>query len=104
MPNRQPLSTTRRGYGSDHQRLRKQWARIVEAGEAHCARCGRAIQPGTPWALDHRDDRQGYLGPSHQRCNQAAANRKRSRRAAVRLADKPVPDWWKPEPRHSEEW
>jgi hypothetical protein len=41
----------------------------VNAGKATCARCHQPIEPGEDWQLDHRDDRQGYLGPSHRRCN-----------------------------------
>ena len=38
-------NTTARGYGGQHQKLRKQVARLVAAGTAVCWRCGRAIQP-----------------------------------------------------------
>jgi hypothetical protein len=33
------------------------------------------ILPGTEWALDHTDDRTGYLGPSHKRCNDSAGGK-----------------------------
>jgi hypothetical protein len=72
--------TTRRGYGTAHQALRKRWAKLVEAGEVQCARCHRWIYPGSEWDLDHDDnDRGRYLGPSHSRCNRAAAGRKSAR-------------------------
>lgn len=64
--------TVERGYGEPHRRLRRQWARIVNAGGAQCARCLRPILPGDPWDLDHEDARLGYLGPSHRTCNRAA--------------------------------
>jgi len=38
-------NTTQRGYGGQHQALRKQVARLVAAGTAFCWRCGLAIQP-----------------------------------------------------------
>jgi hypothetical protein len=41
-----------------------------------CARCRRPIIPGTHFDLDHTDDRTGYLGPSHRRCNRSHAGRR----------------------------
>lgn len=67
MPSRG--STTQRGYGADHQRMRRQWEPKVKAGLVDCARCGHAIRPDEPWELDHADDRTTYLGPSHLTCN-----------------------------------
>jgi hypothetical protein len=69
-------STTARGYGSNHQGTRKRWKPIVESGATLCVRCGLPIIPGTRWHLDHRDDKLGYLGPAHARCNLAAAGRR----------------------------
>jgi hypothetical protein len=47
--NGQPKGSTKdRGYGAAHQKLRKEWAKTVEAGEVHCSHCARRIdQPGT---------------------------------------------------------
>lgn len=73
-------------YGNTHKRLRERWAKQVERGQVCCARCGRLIVPGTPWDLDHTQDRGGYLGPSHARCNRATATRRRRRRQ--------LPAWW----------
>jgi hypothetical protein len=56
--------TGERGYGTEHQKLRKRWSREVAAGVVACARCGRPIVPGTPWDLDHAPGKAGYLGPS----------------------------------------
>jgi hypothetical protein len=59
-------------YGVVHKTMRRRLAPVVEAGKATCSRCGELIGPGEPWALDHRDDGRGWLGPSHQRCNARA--------------------------------
>jgi hypothetical protein len=57
-----------------HRQLRAQWSRRVEAGAVECARCGELILLGETWDLDHRDDRRGYLGPSHARSNRATSS------------------------------
>lgn len=66
-----PRRRVQRGdtYGSAHRRERQRWRPLVDNGEVACARCGRLIVPGTPWHLDHDEDRSGYLGPSHSLCN-----------------------------------
>jgi hypothetical protein len=64
-----------RGYGAAHMRLRSNWKPKVERGQVDCARCGLLILPGTEWALDHTDDRSGYLGPSHRACNDSAGGK-----------------------------
>lgn len=67
-------TTTQRGYGHQHQTLRKQWAPKVATGTVPCARCGEPINPGEPWDLGHADDRTKYNGPEHAyRCNRSAA-------------------------------
>lgn len=71
-------------YGSDHQKLRKQWDEVVQRGEASCWRCGRWLPPGLPWHLGHDDyDRSVYRGPECPPCNLRAAavkgNRMRAR-------------------------
>jgi hypothetical protein len=73
-------STTDRGYGTEHQLERERWTPIVEAGQAECAAVvclepTRAIAPGSDWHLDHDDDRTGYRGPAHARCNTSAGGR-----------------------------
>jgi hypothetical protein len=73
-------STTARGYGHMHQQRRKRWAAKVRQGTVCCARCGLTIEPGEKWHLDHADDRNGYLGPSHARCNLEAAAAKTNSR------------------------
>jgi hypothetical protein len=76
-PARERARGTRqqRGYDARHDRLRRQWAPKVEAGLTRCSRCALPILPGAEWALDHTDDRAGYLGPSHRRCNDSAGGR-----------------------------
>jgi hypothetical protein len=64
-------TTAQRGYGVQHEQLRKVLERRVAAGLGVCARCHKPIAPGTPWDLDHADDRRGYLGPSHRACNRS---------------------------------
>jgi hypothetical protein len=72
-------STVDRGYGGEHRKLRRRWAVKVAAGNVMCARCGGWIAPGSRWCLDHSDNRDGYIGPSHERCNIAAGARKGAR-------------------------
>jgi hypothetical protein len=67
-------TTAQRGYGAEHQRLRKQWTPLVERGTETCWRCGQLIPPGTPWDLGHQDsDRDVYAGPEHAACNRATS-------------------------------
>ena len=74
------MSTTSRGYGNQHQKIRKALASLVETGDMTCARCGERILPGTPWDLGHDDfDRTVWTGPEHRRCNRATANRSNRR-------------------------
>lgn len=64
---------TDRGYGPQHQALRAHWQQRINAGEdVRCARCREPILRGSRWALDHTGDRTGYLGPSHEFCNNQA--------------------------------
>jgi hypothetical protein len=73
-------------YGSTHQATRKRWEPVVEAGGATCVRCGLPILRGARWHLDQRDDRGGYLGPAHAKCNLRAAGRLGNRRMRERKA------------------
>jgi hypothetical protein len=64
-------------YGTRHQRLRKQYARVVATGTAVCARCGEVIEPDTAWDLGHSDfDSTVYAGPEHAWCNRSAGGKR----------------------------
>lgn len=69
-------TTSARGYGAHHQRLRKTWARVIASRtQVICARCGNEITEDQKWELDHTHTRNDYLGPSHKTCNRQAGNR-----------------------------
>jgi hypothetical protein len=92
-----PASTTARGYGAEHQALRKQWAPLVDAGQVTCWRCGNLIHPGQAWDLGHDDhDRGAYRGPEHQRCNRATNRRGRPRNRRTFPRDSPSPTMRQP--------
>jgi hypothetical protein len=64
-------STAERGYGSKHQALRREIARLIDAGGwVVCAYCDERIEAGEPWDLGHTPgDRLTYVGPLHRACN-----------------------------------
>lgn len=77
-------TSTQRGYGTAHKKLRAQWEPLVASGQAFChsAVClmaSRWIQPGTPWHLGHTPDRTGWTGPEHEKCNEADGARRGNR-------------------------
>lgn len=85
-------TTTEKGYGADHKRLRAAVAIDVARGRAICSICHQPIPPGTPWHLDHTPDRTGYRGPAHKRCNEEDGGRKGGRiSAAIRRARQQPP-------------
>jgi hypothetical protein len=67
-------STTDRGYGHQHQQVRK--ALLPQAYGTPCVRCGYTMLPGQVLHLDHNSTRTGYLGFAHAKCNVTAAARK----------------------------
>lgn len=77
-------TTTERGYGREHQKVRASWSPLVDAGmvQCHAVICvmpTRWIEPGSKWHLGHTADRSGWTGPEHQRCNTADGGRRRGR-------------------------
>jgi len=69
-------SSTQRGYGQLHRKLRLYWEPIVATGTVACWRCGEIIGPREPWDLGHDDqDRTRYRGPECRRCNRATKSR-----------------------------
>jgi len=63
-----------RGYGAQHQAERQRIQDQMDQGDTFtCARCHQPITPGQAWHLDHNRNRTGYLGPSHEHCNNSAA-------------------------------
>lgn len=66
-------SSTKRGYGAAHQRVRKG---LVDSGATHCATCGKPFTTDNPMtaghvrALRHRGsgDASNYI-PECRRCN-----------------------------------
>lgn len=74
-------TTTQRGYGARHQRLRLRWKRLLaQEGQLPCARCHQPIRPTDEWELDHDDDnRDLYIGISCKACNRRAGGQKAQR-------------------------
>jgi hypothetical protein len=64
-------TTTQRGYGAEHQRLRAQLIAVYQPTDL-CWRCNRPLGPN-PDLLDlgHTDDRRRYSGLEHADCNRA---------------------------------
>jgi len=71
---KKPGSTTKGGWGNQHQKLRKRL--LPQAYGKPCARCGQPMLPGQKLHLDHNDTRTGWLGFSHAACNLRAAAKK----------------------------
>ena len=74
--NRARGSSTQRGYGTQHQKLRAHWQRRLNNGEPiTCWRCGQPINPDA-WDLGHCDtNRTTWHGPEHPACGRATAGR-----------------------------
>lgn len=98
-----PGSTTQRDYGAHHQRTRK--ALLHTAVGSTCTRCAVVITAadlvivgptGRRRAgvhLDHSDDRLGYAGWAHARCNLSAGATKGNLERAQGDTWQPSEDW-----------
>lgn len=73
-------STTERGYGTEHQRIRS--ALLPQAYGQPCTRCGQTMHQGQDLDLDHTEDRGGYRGFAHASCNRRAGAIKRNAQRA----------------------
>lgn len=71
---RQRGTTTARGYGWDHQRARDD--QLHAAAGQLCAHCGHPMEATQLLDLAHTDDRAGYLGMAHARCNRQDGGRR----------------------------
>ena len=65
-------TSSQRGYGTQHQRLRATLLATYHPGDP-CPRCGLPLG-NNPSKLDlgHTDTRRGYRGLEHATCNRAA--------------------------------
>lgn len=61
-------NTSRRGYGSAHQKKRDELLAKWRPGDP-CARCGKPMWDKHTIDLGHTDDRTGYRGLEHRTCN-----------------------------------
>ena len=68
-------NTTSRGYGTPHQRKRRQLLEQFQPGQP-CARCGKPITSSDDADLGHADGQQGYRGLEHRACNRGASRRR----------------------------
>ena len=63
-----------RGYGADHQALRKQYRDRIRAGEViRCVSCDEPV--GLDFHLGHNADRTGHIGPQCGFCNDSEAGK-----------------------------
>jgi hypothetical protein len=73
--DRQRGTTTQRGYGTDHQKLRAML--LPHAIGQPCPRCGQPMLEGQALDLGHIDtDRTRYSGIEHANCNRNTATRR----------------------------
>lgn len=74
-------SRAERGYGSEHQALRRRAIRdLTEGKTVRCWRCGHPILTVSDLHIGHDDDRSIVRGPEHSTCNLRAAGKRRGGR------------------------
>lgn len=66
-------TTTQRGYGTPHQKLRAQLIAAFVPGQA-CARCGQPIWDAARADLGHRQGKRSYRGLEHDTCNRGGGD------------------------------
>lgn len=87
--HRQRGTTTQRGYGVEHRKMREEFRPSVEAGLVDCWRCGKPIKPRDRWDLGHDDnDKSIYRGPEHSTCNRATRRHERNQQPLN------ASEWW----------
>jgi hypothetical protein len=83
-------STSDRGYGAEHQAIRK--ALLAAAYGQPCHHCGHPMLPGQALDLDHTADRSAYRGFAHASCNRSEGakrgNRNRRRSKALKTSER----------------
>lgn len=82
--------TSRRGYGTAHQKLRAELLPLAYG--ARCHFCGDLMQEGDDLHLDHTEDRSGYRGITHSACNIADG----SRRGGQAMRKQRLREGWRP--------
>ena len=82
-------------YRSPHYKQTRQAVKAqVDAGLAHCWRCGQPIPPGTTFHLGHHDDdRTRLMGAECPPCNLKAAASKGARVANARRKQRTSLTW-----------
>jgi hypothetical protein len=75
-------TTTERGYGTEHQRLREQL--LPHAYGQLCPKCEQPMWEGEELDLGHTEDRTGYTGMEHRSCNRSHGAAEGNRRRAAR--------------------
>ena len=83
-------SSSARGYGVEHQRLRAEL--LPHAYGTTCHLCGHVMQYGQALDLDHTPDRTAYRGMVHASCNRRDGAR-RGNRMRKRKLSAPSRDW-----------
>lgn len=83
------------------RRVTRERARLAELLPMPCSRCGRPVDVGMAWHVDHLLERilggghdRGNLGVAHARCNTSAGSALgKARRRAGTLAGKGIKPW-----------